>query len=216
MTKEQAKAWAAVRPVTVVELIRRLLQSTDDQLHPLLREEPDRRQDVPEQRYATLWYSLRKAVKLRLNAPSDVDDDLLARLEQRMLGSVWEANAWRTVLLHLPRSLPLALAHRLIDRNVAVDDIGRRWEDEEILWRLAPIVDEALLTLAKHRYQSPDESIDRLREVFDRYPTHTWMLELLTLTTPSDAEKRKLLVQYLRRHPDPDLVARYAPELLEG
>jgi hypothetical protein len=214
MTKEQAASWAAVVPVTVRTLVERTLRSTDDELEGLFGEpEDDRAGPGP---YGAIEYALRKADDLRLNSPSGVDDLILADLERRMCGSRWEREAWDAVLRHLPRPLPVALANRLIDRKVGVDLIGHRWEDESILWRLAPVVDEALLTLAKHRYRSPAESVERLLEVFEQYPTHAWMLESLTLETPSGPEKQALLVEYLKRHPDPKRVARYRPELIVG
>lgn len=135
---------------------------------------------------------------------------LLSRLHEQTRGAEWEADLWFWLLQFLPDGLPDAVAHDLIDREIAVDALGHCNLTDAALWRLAGWVDEALLTLSKRRYVSAEHTADQFEEVLYAFPQHKWMLMSLPSLLPSSHEKAERLAARLREHPRRDELLRHA------
>lgn len=137
---------------------------------------------------------------------------LLTRLHERTRGAVWEEELWFWLLQFLPGGLPDAIAHDLIDREIAIDALGHCNLGDGALWRLADRVDEALLRLAKRRYVSEQYTADAFEEVLHAFPQHEWTLMSLPSLPASDREKVERLAAYIRRHPRREELVRHACE----
>lgn len=132
--------------------------------------------------------------------PSRLIDRMLERLHRETRGMCWEPDFWSAVWEGLPTRLPRKIAESLIRREINIDELGHLLLDDDLLWRLADRVDEALLTLAKRRYHQPRYDADAFEEVLYAFPTHDWMLRSLRGLVPSHEEKAERLQIYLDRY----------------
>ncbi len=91
---------------------------------------------------------------------------------------------------------PDAVIEDFLAREKVLLELGHLPLKDAHLWRLAPVVDEALLTLALRRYCLPEYRPSDLEEVFFNFPAHEWMTGTLIRAEPSCMEKAELLLTY--------------------
>lgn len=120
---------------------------------------------------------------------------LLTQLHTRFKDHPLEGRAWCNVVDNITHSLPDEITHYLIDHDIAVVGLGHIPQSEAVLRRLAPLVDEALLTLVGNIYQDPQRSVEEFVEIFDQYPTHVWLLQHLAHSIASSEEKEAAFLQ---------------------
>jgi hypothetical protein len=108
------------------------------------------------------------------------------------------------VITYCAHPLPDAIAHDLIDREVAIARLGHSRQTDDVQWRLAGFYDEARLTLAIDLYTNPRYSTAGLQRLLRQFPTDTWMLDTLSRRTPSSTEKQAAYVAIAASHPDGD------------
>ncbi len=137
---------------------------------------------------------------------------LVCKLHAAIRTTPAETAFWESVALWIPGSLPTDVFNDLLARNIAIDAVGHRDEPDAHLWRLADRVEEALLTLAKRRYASPDCTDDQLEEVLFNFPDSTWMLSSLAAFEGSSARKVELVATYAARSNHFDQIRRNACE----
>jgi hypothetical protein len=127
---------------------------------------------------------------------------LLESLGAKIRGLECEPNIWWGLLAVVYHPLPDKVAHDLIDRDIHVEFLGHTRQSDAVQWRLADLVDEALLTIAKEIYSREEHGADELRAVLEKYPDHHWMLSSLAFSATSSPEKSVLLEKFLMRHAD--------------
>ncbi|MBV9467857.1 MAG: hypothetical protein JOZ57_01275, partial [Abitibacteriaceae bacterium] len=108
------------------------------------------------QRYADEDMSLRECVAFRdieelpFFSPlrkrfRQVSYETLLELNHKVRNCPCEEPIWEAILWHIEHPLPTQVAHDLIERKIAITLLGHTIQNEEIMWRLAPLVDETLL-----------------------------------------------------------------------
>jgi hypothetical protein len=102
--------------------------------------------------------------------------------------------------------VPTHVAHDLIDRKVIVSQLGHTRQNEEIQWRLASLVDEALLTLVYDLFTDPKYTASELEKLLARHPEHFWLLEkwehwALRSSQANEMEKEIVWHRWARAHP---------------
>lgn len=140
-----------------------------------------------------------------------VSDETLLELNHKVRNCPCEEPIWEAILWHIEHPLPTEVAHDLVDRKIAITLLGHTMQNEEIKWRLAPLVDEALLTLAKEFYMNPERSVEELQSVLRQYPDHQWMLSSLAHCYSSSIEKRAVFIEVVKQRPDADALLRILP-----
>ncbi len=139
---------------------------------------------------------------------------LYVEMADRVRGTPIEAGFWGTILVG-PWVPPDSVIEDLLARDIETDLIGHLPLSDPRLWKLADLVPEALLTLAKRRYLGERYDQYRFQEVLKAYPTHEWMLSSLPELTPSHPTKAEILVTHLRSLPDPEQYTRYQSKVFE-
>lgn len=127
---------------------------------------------------------------------------LLESLAAKIRGLECEKNLWWGLLHVLDHALPESVAHDLIDREIHVTLLGHTRQTDEVQGRLADLVDEALLTIAKEFYTDNAHSIEEFESILKKHHDHHWMLSSLAHDAVSSPEKSALLEQFLMRHDD--------------
>ncbi|MFB9330699.1 hypothetical protein ACFFSY_32565 [Paenibacillus aurantiacus] len=135
-------------------------------------------------------------------------EDLLLDLHRELKHTAAEETVWRKLVLLYRKPLPPSIAFDLIDRNLAVVELGHTRQEVHVMWKLAGIVDEALLTLAIEVYVNPAFGLKETELLFDSYDQRTWMLETLIRQEPSAPEKRALLEAAIQRNTHADSLRR--------
>jgi hypothetical protein len=131
-----------------------------------------------------------------------ISDDILLQLHQRIKGRRAEWRIWDVVIDNISHPLPDSITNDLIDRDICISQLAHSIQNENILKRLVPLVDEALLTYAKSTYYDAKYSVDDFAEIIAEYPTHNWLFDSLAHSTPSSPEKREVFLVRVREHPD--------------
>jgi hypothetical protein len=139
-------------------------------------------------------------------APSDrhevVSEDLLIRLHSHVSNHPCEEGVWDSVVMQISNSLPDFITNDLIDRDIVVDQLGHREQSEAILRRLAPLVTEALLTLAGEIYRNSERSLEEFVDIFDQYPDEPWLRSHLAHEVASSPEKLEAFLKRVEGTPD--------------
>ncbi|WP_127583395.1 hypothetical protein [Paenibacillus koleovorans] len=133
---------------------------------------------------------------------SEITEDVLSELYHRLRSTDMEAAVWEELVFLYKRPLPKTIAYDLIDRNIALIHLGHTKQEYEVMWKLAELVDEALLTLASDIYTQRNFSLEETEILFDKFHGNTWMLETLIRKNPSSPEKRKLLESAILKNKD--------------
>ena len=131
-----------------------------------------------------------------------VSSELLQQLHTKLRKSRVEKFIWPCLVWHLKNALPSEVAHDLLDRKIAVNELGHSRQNEDVQWRMAMFYDEALLTLAKDRYCSRKYDLSEFRRVLDFNSTHDWMMSFLSHAPASSKAKEQLFLDTAKRHPD--------------
>jgi hypothetical protein len=85
------------------------------------------------------------------------------------------------------------------DLGLYLDQLGHRAGPRWLLERLAERhgYPEAILTLMKEAYASPDESLSRFKSLLQRHGEHqAWLIESLARTIPSSKEKETAFLEF--------------------
>ena len=110
-------------------------------------------------------------------ATSQVDANLLEKLHLKIREQKCEVEIWHAIIFHISGPLPILIAHDLIDRDIIVSQLGHTRQEGEIQWRLASLVDEALLTLFRDLYTNPNSKVEELRKLLNQHSNHGWLLD---------------------------------------
>lgn len=129
---------------------------------------------------------------------------MLFEVYNAVKGTDFEEAVWRSLILLYGKPLPKEVAFDLIDRMVALLDLGHSKQEYEVLWKLAEVVDEALLALAIDVYTNISIGINETELLFNKFHVNRWMLETLIYIEPSSPEKRKLLESAILKNMDSD------------
>lgn len=139
-------------------------------------------------------------------APTDlhetVAEDLIFQLHSHIRNQPCEQGVWDSVVMQISNPLPDFITHDLIDRRIVVDQLGHRHQSEDILRRLAPLVSEALLTLAGELYRNPEHSLEEFTEIFDQYPDEPWLHSHLAHGVASSPEKLEAFLERVKGTPE--------------
>lgn len=107
---------------------------------------------------------------------------------------------WRKLLFLYNKPLSKEVAFDLMDRRIALTDLGHTRQDDEVMWKLAELVDEALLTLAADVYIKPLYGLDETEKLFDQFHNNRWMLENIVYKEHSSIQKRMLLEAAIQKN----------------
>lgn len=127
-------------------------------------------------------------------------------------GCSWEEAFWCGIVGVCPWPPSELVVESLLARDIAIERIGHLMLSDRLLWRLAERVDEALLTLAKRRYEDPVYDHSAFEEVLNSFPNHEWMLQSLVGESVTSDTKAASLVEHLKGRSSPDALFRYASE----
>ncbi len=129
----------------------------------------------------------------------------LRELHQKLRGHKCEEVIWTVILESLDHALPDEIALDLIERyspnRRVILMLGHSRQNDAVMWKLAPLVDEALLTLAKSFYTESNRTLEELEKALRWFPTHEWMLESLGHCSASSLEKRLAYEKAIEEHP---------------
>lgn len=112
---------------------------------------------------------------------SEITEDMLFELYNEIKNSDVEETVWRKVVFLHKKPLSKQIAFDLIDRKIALMELGHTRQDYEVMWKLAEMVDEALLTLAIDVYTKPTFGIDETEILFNKFYDHRWILTIIIL-----------------------------------
>ncbi len=141
-----------------------------------------------------------RAIFRQISAPT------LLELHQKLRGQKCEQWIWMGLLRSLDHALPDEIALDLIQRSIAISMLGHSKQGDEVMWKLAPLVDEALLTIAKRAYYDPNRSLEEFETILTQFPTHEWMLDSLSHCSASSLEKRRAFEESIESHPKRDIL----------
>lgn len=129
----------------------------------------------------------------------EITEDTVFEVYKTVKNTDVEEIVWRRVVFLYDKPLTKQIVFDLIDRKIALVELGHTKQDYEVMWKLAEIVDEALLTLAIDIYTKRNFGIEETEILFNIFYDHTWMLETLIRNEPSSIEKRRLLEAALQK-----------------
>jgi hypothetical protein len=137
---------------------------------------------------------------------SDVSADTVHELHLKIRDQKCEAAIWDAVIFRLSEPLPSPVAHDLIDRRIIVSQLGHTRQNDDVQWRLASLVDEALLTLVHDLFTDSKYTASELEELLARHPEHFWLLEkwehwALRSSQVKEMEKEIVWHRWARAHP---------------
>ena len=131
---------------------------------------------------------------------SRVYNEILRLLHLEIRGHAQEDAIWNALLWYLSHPLPTSLAHDLIDRGVAIIAMCHTNQQEEVLWRLATIDEDALYTLVRKRYMERQFSPEQFAMMLDIYvPRDDGLLTMLLSFWTESAEKEAIFVAAIER-----------------
>lgn len=138
-----------------------------------------------------------------------ISEPILCELHQKLRGQKCEPWIWSALLKLLGHSLPDEIVFDFIERfepnSHFIVSLGHSRQSEIVMWKLAPLVDEALLTLAKNFYGDANSPLQKFEEVLRRFPSHRWMLESLGHCAASTLEKRRTYEKAIENHSEREL-----------
>lgn len=129
-------------------------------------------------------------------------ETLLHQLHAHLRNKAFEEWVWSGTIGNISHPLPDDITHDLIDRNIAVIALAHIRQNEPVLKRLAPLVDEALLTLVGQLYRDPERSVDEFSEAFDLGPTNAWLLQHLAHGEASSPQKEAAFLKRVEGRPE--------------
>ena len=95
------------------------------------------------------------------------------------------------------------LLQRLSEQSKFATILGHRKEPRWLLEKLAKRgQSEAIITVAKALYTSPDDSALALRSFLQEHLSDPWMLGTLARITPSSPDKERVYLEEIASHPD--------------
>jgi hypothetical protein len=99
----------------------------------------------------------------------------------------------------LTHAIPDEIAHDLINRDMTIGMLGHTRQSDEVMWRLVPLMPEALLTMGVDIYVRPQHSAEELQSLLERFPHHEWLMSRLAHCVPDVPEKREILEPFLQQ-----------------
>lgn len=138
----------------------------------------------------------------------EITEDTVFEVYKTVKNTDVEKIVWRRLVFLYDKPLPKQIVFDLIDRKIALLHLGHTKQHYEVMWKLAEIVDEALLTLAIDIYTKRNFGIEETEILFNKFYDHTWMLETLIRNEPSSIEKRRLLEAALQKNKNADSLQR--------
>lgn len=138
----------------------------------------------------------------------ELTEEILFEIYNAVKNSDVEETVWRELVFLYDKPLSKQIAFDLIDRKIALVELGHTKQEHEVMWKLAEMVDEALLTLAIDVYTKITFGIDETEILFNKYHNNSWMLETLIHREPSSTEKRRLFESALQKNTDSDSLQR--------
>ncbi|MDP9351208.1 MAG: hypothetical protein M3P51_06685, partial [Chloroflexota bacterium] len=149
----------------------------------------------------------------------EVPDELLRELHRRLRGTGCEQPVWCAVASELARPLPDDVADDFLDRAGELElltlTLGHTRQGDRAQWRLAELVEEALLTLGIEFYRDPERDASELRSLLERFRDrkgYGWLLDTLVRRDPSSPEKERVLREAVERHPEREKLRRTMEE----
>lgn len=140
-----------------------------------------------------------------------VQPRLLQELHAHLRGGACEVAIWNVLPTYLEHALPDEVANDLIDRSIATFALSHSRQSDAVMWRLCPLADEAILTLAKEAYTWPDKSLADLLQVLEAFPHNDWMLQSLAHSLHSSMEKRAAWKKAIADHPEREAFLQIEP-----
>lgn len=130
---------------------------------------------------------------------SYVSDSLLYRLHDVIRNQSCESPLWDAVLWYLAHPLPTRIANDLIDRGVSVIAMGFTRQVDEVQWRLATLIEEALYTLIRERYTDSKFSVSQFAIMLRLYNMRNdGVLDMLSYYETTSEEKRAIYLAAVR------------------
>jgi hypothetical protein len=128
-------------------------------------------------------------------ASSHVDGEVLERLHHKIKEQTCEYAIWCSVVWYLAHALPIATAHELIDRSIAIFAMGMTRQVDEVQWRLATITEDALYTLIRERYVQENYSVNQFENMLKQYRSsieYEGILHMLSFYYTESVEKEEV------------------------
>lgn len=136
-----------------------------------------------------------------------VSDEIVRAFHSKVRGRECEATLWNAVLFRLRAPLPPEIAHDLIDRDIVVGQLGHTRQKDDVQWRLASLVDEALLTFVWDMFTQALYPAAEFEKLLFQHPGHVWLLDkwehwALLSSKIQDEEKEVLFHRWAWEHPE--------------
>lgn len=124
---------------------------------------------------------------------TELTEESLSEIYKAVKHSNYEEAVWKGLVFIYNKPLPGPIIMDLIDRRIAINELGHTKQEHEAMWKLAEMVDEALLTLAIDIYTQRSFGLEETERLLNKFYDHTWMLETLIRREPSSPAKRTRL-----------------------
>jgi len=136
-------------------------------------------------------------------ASSYISSETLYNLHRKLRDEICEEAVWSAVIWFLAHPLPIPIAHDLIDRNISLFKMALNRQFEEVQWRLATLVDDALYTLVRERYVEFQYSVKQFEIMLQMYKfseSYDGILYMLSFFQTSSPEKEAILRRMASQH----------------
>jgi hypothetical protein len=124
---------------------------------------------------------------------SRITQDTLFEIYNKVRDTPIEEAVWSKLISIYETPLPEGIVNDLINRRIAIIELGHSKQEVEVMWRLAELVEEALLTLAIEIYTNASFNDEETEKLFKKFFHNTWMMETLAYKKPSSQNKKKYL-----------------------
>ncbi len=131
---------------------------------------------------------------------SIVSLETLLGLHRKLRGLPCEDTIWSSIILHLEKPLPSEVAHDLLDRAIASNELEHSRQEDDVQQRMAEGGEEALLTWALALYCDARRSLREFESVLKRFSDNEWMLETLMSANASWPDKEIALNSIVNQH----------------
>jgi hypothetical protein len=134
------------------------------------------------------------------------NDEIAIRITQDTLFDIYnkvrntpiEEAVWSRLISFYKTPLPEEIVNDLINRRVAIIDLGHSKQEDKVMWRLAELVEEALLTLAIEIYTNDSYNDEVTEKLFKKFFHNAWMMETLAYKKPSSHNKKRIYENYIQ------------------
>lgn len=129
-----------------------------------------------------------------------VDGEMLELIYNKFLDADIEGALWDFLISHLEHPLPVHIANMLIDRNLCLPSLGHSAQELSVMWRLAPLIDEAAIALGIWLFTDNRYEAELFEQFLYKHGDHYWVMQCLAYRESRSVSKNNLYRAYVLKH----------------